>query len=104
MEGSKTMDISKKDIDAVIADVAALKRDLAKAIERFRSTSLDDAVEHVQDLAEQVGDNVTELYKDAAKRGQRGAKALSRKVEDQPLASLLIAFSAGFILSRILSR
>ena len=47
------MDISKKDIDAVIADVAALKKDLAKAIDRFRNTSLDDAVEHVQELAEQ---------------------------------------------------
>jgi ElaB/YqjD/DUF883 family membrane-anchored ribosome-binding protein len=98
------MDISKKDIDAVLADVAALKRDLAKAIERFRNTSLDDAVEHVQDLAEEVGDNVTELYKDAAKRGQRSAKALSRKVEDQPLTSLMVAFAAGFLLSRIISR
>ena len=98
------MDISKKDIDAVIADVAALKRDLAKAIDRFRNVSLDDAVEHVQDLADQVGDNVTELYKDAAKRGQRGAKALSRTVEDQPLTSVMVAFAAGLVLGRILSR
>jgi ElaB/YqjD/DUF883 family membrane-anchored ribosome-binding protein len=98
------MDISKKDIDAVIADVAALKKDLAKAIDRFRNTSLDEAVEHVQDLAEQVGDNVTELYKDAAKRGQRGAKALSQKVEDQPLTSLMVAFAAGLVIGRILSR
>jgi len=98
------MDISKKDIDAVIADVASLKRDLAKALDRFRNASLDDAVEHVQDLAEQVGDNVTELYKDAAKRSQRGAKALSRTVEDQPLTSVMVAFAAGLIIGRILSR
>jgi ElaB/YqjD/DUF883 family membrane-anchored ribosome-binding protein len=98
------MDISKKDIDAVIADVAALKRDLAKAIDRFRNTSLDDAVEHVQDLAEQVGDNVTELYRDAAKRGQRSAKALSKRVEDQPLTSMMVAFAAGLVIGRILSR
>ena len=98
------MDFSKKDIDAVIADVAALKKDLAKAIDRFRNTSMDDAVEHVQELAEQVGDNVTELYRDAAKRSQRGAKALSKKVEDQPLTSLMVAFAAGLVIGRILSR
>jgi len=39
-----------------------------------------------------------------AKRGQRGAKALSKRVEDQPLTSLLVAFGAGLVIGRILSR
>jgi hypothetical protein len=31
-------------------------------------------------------------------------KSVSRKVEDQPVAALLIAFGVGFIISRLISR
>ena len=96
------MDISKKDIDAVIADVAALKRDFAKAIETFRDNTID-GVDHARDLAEDMGDEIAGMYKTASKRGQRSLRAVSRRVEDQPIASLLIAFSVGFVVSRLLS-
>lgn len=98
------MDISKKDIDAVIADVAALKRDFTKALENFKNNTLDDAVEQAQDFAEDLTGEVAGMYKNAKKRGQRQLKAVSRRVEDQPIASLLVAFSVGFVVSRLLSR
>ncbi len=97
------MDISKKDIDAVIADVAALKRDLAKAIARFKDSTADTA-EDAQDFVEEIRDELAGIVKDASKRGSRTIKSVSRKVEDQPVAALLIAFGVGFIISRLISR
>ena len=97
------MDISKKDIDAVIADVAALKRDLAKAIARFKDSS-SDTVEDAQDFVEEIRDELAGIVKDASKRSSRTVKSVSRKVEDQPVAALLIAFGVGFIISRLISR
>lgn len=97
------MDISKKDIDAVIADVAALKRDLAKAIARFKENT-GDTVEDAQDFVEEISNELAGIVKDASKRGSRTMKSVSRKVEDQPVAALLIAFGVGFIISRLISR
>ena len=97
------MDISKKDIDAVLADVAALKRDLAKAVSRFKD-STDDSVGEAQDFVEEIRDELAGIYKDASKRGQKTMKTVGRKVEDQPVAALLIAFGIGFVLSRLISR
>ena len=97
------MDISKKDIDAVLADVAALKRDLTKAIARFKDTT-EDGVGEAQDYVEEIRDELAGLYKDASKRGQKTMKSVGRKVEDQPVAALLIAFGIGFVLSRLISR
>lgn len=97
------MDINKKDIDAVLADVAALKRDLAKAIARFKDTTTDTA-EDAQDFVEEIRDELAGIVKDASKRGSRTMKSVGRKVEDQPVAALLIAFGVGFILSRLISR
>ena len=97
------MDISKKDIDAVLEDVASLKHDLAKAIARFKDNA-EDKVGGAQDFVEEIKDELAGLYKDASKRGQKTVKSVSRKVEDQPVAALLIAFGIGFVLSRLISR
>src|SRR5687767_9903331 len=103
------MDLRKKlehvasaaDIDAIMDDIAALKRDVSKALERIKNTALDGALDSAQDIADDLGDDVAELYKDLSKKGRRTAKVVGQRVEEQPIASLLLAFSAGFILSKI---
>lgn len=96
--------VSGADIEAIIDDLAALKRDVAKALDHLKHLSLDDTVDAARDFADDVGDEMNGLYKDVAKKGRRTAKAVGRHVEDQPITSLLIAFSAGFVMSKLFSR
>src|SRR5690242_10578603 len=98
------MDFNQKDIDAIAADVAALRRDLAKAMERFKDTSMESALEHAQEMADEVTDDLAGVYKDYAKRGKRAARNVGKQIEDQPITSMLIAFSMGYIASKLFSR
>ena len=98
------MDFKKHDLDSIASDISALKRDLAKALDRFKDTTLESAVERAQCVADEVGDEVQGLYKDFSKRSQKHAKTFTKRVEDQPVTSLLIAFSVGYVMSKLLSR
>jgi ElaB/YqjD/DUF883 family membrane-anchored ribosome-binding protein len=53
---------------------------------------------------ERLSDEVDRLYGSLSKQGARSVKAISRQVEEQPLASLLVAFGIGLISGRLLSR
>ncbi len=97
------MDFKKHDLDTIAADINALKRDLAKALDRFKDTALDSAVEQAQCVADEIGDEVHGLYKDFAKRGQKTAKTFGKRIENQPVTSLLIAFSVGYVMSKLMS-
>ena len=52
------MDLKKHDLDTIASDISALKRDLAKALDRFKDSTLDSAVERAQCVADEVGDEV----------------------------------------------
>lgn len=89
------------DAAALMDDLAALKRDFAALTAHLKAGAGSAAA---RDAAGQLGDEVHRLYESLAGQSERTAKALSRQVEEQPLASVLIAFGLGFILSRLLSR
>jgi hypothetical protein len=55
-------------------------------------------------FAEHLSEEAVDLYRDLTKRGRKTAKAITHQVEEQPGTSLLIAFVAGFITSRLMSR
>jgi hypothetical protein len=56
-----------------------------------------DAVGKVSDLA-------SDLYETTLEASKKSADAISAHVQRQPLTSLLIAFAAGFVFSKILTR
>ena len=56
-----------------------------------------DAVEKVSDLA-------SDLYQTTLVASKKSADAIAAHVQRQPLTSLLIAFAAGFVFSKILTR
>jgi hypothetical protein len=91
-------------LDTIVDDIEALKRDVAKVLEHLKSGTVDTAVDSAMGFAEHLSDEALDLYKDLSKRGHKTAKAITRQVEDQPGTSLLIAFVAGFITSRLMSR
>jgi ElaB/YqjD/DUF883 family membrane-anchored ribosome-binding protein len=92
--------IRQTDINALTADVERLKKDLAKAMEHLKNGAINSA----NDLKDNVSDEASALYDAVARKGQRTAKALEKQIEDQPMTSLLVAFAAGFLMSRLTDR
>jgi hypothetical protein len=90
----------KPNLDAIMDDIAALRRDFAKLTGNIRG-SADEAA---RNAAGALGDEAKRLYQNAEVQGERSINALRRRVNEQPVASLLIALALGFIGSRLLSR
>ena len=91
----------KTDLDAIAEDVAALKRDLAALMTHMQGDGLAGAA---RQATAQLGEEAKEFYARLAAEGERTAQAISRHVDEQPLASVLIAFAAGLIAGRLLTR
>ena len=87
----------KSDIEILKDDVAALKRDLGTLVEHLKGGAAGGATS-------QLGDEAKQLYARLAAEGARSAEALGKKVEEQPLTSLLISFVVGFVAGRVLAR
>jgi len=103
--------IEDVDFDTVVADIATLKRDVSKVLEQIKAVtvngavdSMSDAVDSIEDLAGNVSNEATKLYKAASKRGRKLAGTIERQVDDQPVMSLLVAFTIGLFASRLFSR
>ena len=99
-ESAKTGNGTAPEIDQVKDDIAALARDVAALVDRMRVLAGEEAGEAVGDLR----DKARHLYENAAAKGEQSVKAVGRQVEERPLLSLLVAFAAGFVVSRFLSR
>ena len=110
------------DVEAIMTDLASLRDGIA-ALTKHVSNNTYGASSAAADkigaeatkaynnmatqghaAAEKVGAKATRAYNNMAAQGQRSAKMISHQVEEQPLATLLIAFALGFIGSRMLQR
>jgi ElaB/YqjD/DUF883 family membrane-anchored ribosome-binding protein len=91
----------KTDLEALTDDVAALKRDLAALIAHVRGGGISGAA---REATAQIGDEAKEFYARLAAEGERTAQTISRHIDEQPLTSALVAFIAGFVAGRLLSR
>ncbi len=90
------------DIDTIGEDLAALKRDFASLMEHVKTGAVNGANGSAKYAASKLSDEAQQLYGKLASESTRSVQALSRQIEAQPIASLLIAFAAGFIGSRLL--
>jgi len=95
---------SNPDLDAIVTDLASLKRDIAALTDHLKTGAINDANGATRDIAGHLGDEAERLYGNLAAQGERSMKALGRQVEEQPVMSLLLAFALGFAGSRWLSR
>ena len=92
------------DFDAIIRDVAALRRDFADLMSQMKSGALKGANGAAEDIMGELSDKANHLYDRVTAQGERTVKAVGRQVEERPVVSLLIAFGVGFIASRLLTR
>ena len=92
------------DIEAIVDDLAALKRDLATLMSHLKTDALNGASEAAQGAIGRISDQAESIYESLAAQGKRSGKTIGRQVEEQPVLSLLLAFAVGFCASRLLSR
>jgi len=95
---------SNPDLDAIVSDLASLRRDLSALTDHLKAGAINGAKGATLDVAGHLGDEAERLYGNLAAQGERSMKALGRQVEEQPVMSLLLAFALGFAGSRLLSR
>lgn len=96
--------LKKSDVDALAADIERLKKDLAKTMDHVKAATVNGAANGVGRLSDYVSDEAEALYKNMQKKSERAQKAINKHVEDQPVQSLLLAFAAGFLFSRLTDR
>ncbi len=95
---------TRPEANRVADDVAALKQDMASLIKQMKEIAMREANKFGQDAAGKLSDRASDLYETVSDTSKKSAEAITAHVEEQPLSSLLIAFAAGFIFSKILTR
>lgn len=97
---AKAKDTDGPDLEAIAADMTALKRDFEKLAGTLRKSGNGA----MRGAAEAIQDETAHLYEKAQAQGERSVQAIRTQVEERPITSLLIAFAIGFIGSRLLPR
>ena len=95
---------NQSDLSAIGDDVVLLKRDISRLMDHLKNGTFDAAKESTQEVVERLSDEIDRLYRSLTKQSERSVKAIGRQVEEQPIASLLVAFGIGLISGRLLSR
>ena len=95
---------NQSDLSTIGDDVVLLKRDLSRLMDHLKNGTFDVAKDSTQEVVERLSDETDRLYRSLTKQSGRSVKAISRQVEEQPLASLVVAFGIGLISGRLLSR
>lgn len=100
----KLESVSGADIESLIDDLAALKKDVQKALQHVKKLNLEDALDNAREMADEFSDEAADVYKDLSKRGRKQLAAVEKQIDEQPIASLLMAFAAGFVISKLFFR
>ncbi len=93
------------ELSAIKADLAALRQDMATLASHLRDSAMKagtQAAAGVRSRAESFEDDAHAAYDDMAARGERSARSLLDLVEQQPVMTLLVVFSLGFLGSRLI--
>ncbi len=81
------------DLDSIKEDIASLRGDLGSLARHLKAGAVNG-----------VSDEAQRLYDSLAAKRDRSIGALSRRIEEQPALSILLAFAAGFLGGRFIGR
>jgi ElaB/YqjD/DUF883 family membrane-anchored ribosome-binding protein len=88
------------DLDTVREDLAKLREDVANL-----ATSLKGATsEALHEQIDAVRERIDRLSGEARQQSRRTLDDLTDKIEERPLASILVAFGVGILIGRLLDR
>jgi ElaB/YqjD/DUF883 family membrane-anchored ribosome-binding protein len=92
------------DLDTLREEFAEMRHTIEALAAKLKSDVGNGASGAMHDAASQLSDRATHLYENLASQGKRTVKAVSDQVEEQPLASVVVAFAVGFVASKLLWR
>lgn len=95
----------KSDYDNLKADFQALRSDVMGLVESLKGTASVKAKEVSADLlqsGEQMAQRALGAVGQVKEKGSELASSLETQVKERPLMSILVAFGAGLVLSRML--
>ncbi len=90
----------ESEFDTVKTDLAKLREDISKLSNALR----DVTSETVHDQVAQLRGRFDTIAGDAKQHGRQALDDLTDRIEERPLASILIAFGVGVLFGRILDR
>jgi ElaB/YqjD/DUF883 family membrane-anchored ribosome-binding protein len=95
----KTIETSEE-IKGLIADLAALRADVSHLASHLKSSAVNAA----EVAAGQASAEATRLMDKVSDASKTSIGAVERQIDAHPLASLMLAFSLGFVGSRLLAK
>jgi len=99
--------VLRRDVDAIQADIASLKTDLATTLQDLVDAGRTQGSEARERLEAAVRARIDRLNDAAQRLGERGERvaANARKtIEDRPFESVAVAFGVGLLIGAILRR
>ncbi len=89
-----------KEIDDVRADIEALREDIGKLTDSLGKDMASDAARATEAIRSRVSDAAA----NAGDQLRAGTDAVGQRVEEHPVASMAVAFGAGLLIGKLVSR
>ena len=89
-----------KDVDAIKADLDALRKDFSSVVETLKDTAKSRAESEIDALQKRIN----QIAADFQASGREGLRAVEGQIGEKPLVSVAIAFAVGLMLGKLLDR
>jgi ElaB/YqjD/DUF883 family membrane-anchored ribosome-binding protein len=90
----------EKDFDTLRSDLDTLRKDFGTLV----STLKDNASSRAEAELDAMRERVVTLARDLQTTGQEQLRSAERRIEEQPLMSVAIAFVTGLVFGRLMNR
>ena len=101
--GNDSKDRLAADLESLKASFGQLRTDLTQLINSAMGVSKSGAAA-TRDVAANAVDGLKGRLNGLKEKGVNSAQAAEDKLSEHPLATLVVAFGAGFVVAKILSR
>lgn len=95
--------LSDKQISEELKELQDKYNDLVDLLKAKGSEKTDDIKSQLESKVEGLKSTTEENLKNALEKGTEGVEAVSGRIKENPVASILIAFGVGYILSKVSS-
>lgn len=90
----------KEDFESLRSDLDTLRKDFSTLVSTLKDTASSRAEAELDAMRQRVAT----LANDVQTTGQQQLRSAERKIEEQPLMSVAIAFATGLVVGRLIDR